>query len=233
MGSGFGRPGAGVSRRAASAIALSAAAIGTIVIAGCGGSDSSSGGDSGLPSAKASLSQVQHGRALVTTMGCVDCHSHGVNNPSAANWLSGYTAGGADPGTFAIGPFKTYAANLTPSPSGIGALTDKQIYNALKHGLDPATAPDAVITGDTPGQGGFPAAPHYLAPPMPWTSTRHLADSDLWSIVAYLKHGVKPVANTVPASQGPPDFWASSDTPDKVGPVDLPSYPAGGEIFTP
>ena len=224
---------AGKSRGTATLIGLTVTAVGAIVIAGCGGSDNSGGGSSGLPSSSATQDQVQHGRALVTTMGCIDCHSHGVNNPNAANWLSGYTAGGRDPGTFQIGPFTTYAANLTPSATGIGPLTDKQIYNALKHGLDPATAPDAVITGDTPGQGGFPAAPHYLAPPMPWTSTRHLADSDIWSIVAYLKHGVKPVANTVPNSQGPPDFWASSYTPDKVGPVDLSPYPAVGEQFTP
>ncbi|MCW3059264.1 MAG: hypothetical protein JWQ02_1085 [Capsulimonas sp.] len=227
------RRGAGKTRRTATWIALTVTAIGVIAVAGCGGSDDSSPGDSGLPSSTASLAQVQHGRALVTTMGCTDCHSHGVNNPGAANWLSGYTAGGQDPGTFAIGPFTTYAANLTPSATGLGPVTDRQVFNALKHGLDPAESPNAVITGDTPGQGGFPAAPHFLAPPMPWIATRHLSDSDIWDIVAYLKHGIKGVANTVPASQGPPDFWASSYTPDKVGPVTLPSYPATGEQFAP
>ena len=89
------------------------------------------------------------------------------------------------------------------------------------------------ITSTTPGQGNFPATPHYLAPPMPWPSFRHLSDSDLWAIVAYIEHGIKPVANTVPDSQGPPDFWASSYTDAAVGPANLPAYPVGNEQFSP
>ncbi|BDI29953.1 hypothetical protein CCAX7_20040 [Capsulimonas corticalis] len=227
------RTGVGKARRAAPFAALTVIAIGVIAAAGCGGSDDSSG-PSGLPSSTATMAQVQHGRALVTSMGCTDCHSHGVNDPSAANWLCGYSAAVPhDPGTFAIGPFTTYAANLTPSATGLGPVSDRQVFNALKHGLDPGASPNAVITGDTPGQGGFPATPHYLAPPMPWTATRHLSDSDLWDIVAYLKHGIKGVTNAPPASSGPPDFWASSYTPDKVGPVILPTYPATSEQFAP
>ena len=199
---------------------------------GCGGSDSSSSSNSGLPTAKASQAQVLRGRAIVTTFGCVDCHAQGVNNPASATWMAGYIKGGTQ-GVFQIGPFATYAANLTPDATGIGNLTDQQIYNALKYGLDPGVTPAAVISGTTPGQGNFSATPHFLAPPMPWTSTRHLSDDDLWSIVAYLKHGIKPVANTVPDSQGPPDFWASSYTPDKVGPYPLLGYPAASEQFTP
>lgn len=222
-------------RGPAAAFLLTLTAIGAIAIAGCGGSDSSGGGDSGLPLSKATQSQVSRGRAIVASFGCVDCHSQGRNDPGAPGWLSGYnTASGPHgPGVFQIGPFATYAANITPSATGLGGFTDRQVYNALKHGLDPGATADASISGDTPGQGGFPAAPHYLAPPMPWASIRHLSDDDLWSVVAYLKHGVKPVANTPPDSQGPPDFWASSDTADKIGPGVLPSYPAAGEQFTP
>lgn len=204
-------------------------------IGGCGGSDSSSSAASGLPAAKASQAQVTRGRALVTTYGCVDCHSQGVDNPNSPSWMYGYNSavGPNGPGVFHIGPFNTYAANLTPDATGIGPLTDRQIYNALKHGLDPGATSDVVVTGDTPGQGNFPATPHYLSPPMPWASTRHLSDDDLWSLVAYLKHGIKPVANSVPDSQSPPDFWASAYTPDKIGPVTLPTYPAASEQFTP
>ena len=219
--------------RSPAPIALGATALlAFAAIAGCGGSDSSSSSSTGLPTAKASQAQVLRGRAVVTSFGCVDCHAQGVNNPASATWMAGYVKGGTQ-GIFQIGPFATYAANLTPDASGIGNLTDQQIYNALKYGLDPGATPDAAISGTTPGQGNFPATPHYLAPPMPWTSTRHLSDDDLWSIVAYLKHGIKPVANIVPDSQGPPDFWASSYTPDKVGPYPLPDYPAASEQFTP
>jgi hypothetical protein len=221
-----------ISRSSLGPIALGATTLFILAaIAGCGGSGSSDSSSSGLPTAKASQPQVLRGRAVVTSFGCVDCHSQGATNPASTTWMSGYVQG-SNLGVFHIGPFNTYAANLTPDATGIVALTDRQIYNALKYGLDPGATPDAVITSNTPGQGNFPAAPHYLAPPMPWASTRNLSDDDLWSIVAYLKHGMKPVANTVPASQGPPDFWASSYTPDKVGQYPLPSYPAASEQFT-
>lgn len=211
----------------------STALLALLGVVGCGGGGGDSSSGTGLPTGKAVPAQVERGRYLVTTMGCVDCHSQGVNNPASATWMAGYVQGG-NTGIFQIGPFTTYCPNLTPdAATGIGSLTDRQIYNALKHGLDPGETPDVVISGDVPGQGNFPAQPHYLAPPMPWYSTRHLTDGDLWSLVAYLKHGIKPVSNTVPDSQGPPDDWASSYTSDKIGPVTLPSYPASGEQFTP
>jgi hypothetical protein len=90
-----------------------------------------------------------------------------------------------------------------------------------------------VITSNVPGQGNFPATPHYLAPPMPWPSFRHLPDDTLWAIIAYVKHGIKPVTNKVTDSQGPPDFWADSYTPGLIGPFPLPAYPAGNEEFLP
>jgi mono/diheme cytochrome c family protein len=212
------------------------ATAGLPVLAGCG----SDNGSSGLPAGKATLEQVIRGRAIVTSFGCIDCHNRGKNDPSDPNWLAGYigAAGGQGPGTFNIGPFQTYAANLTPDTNtGIGTPTERQIFNALRFGLDPMDTPDVVITSTTPGQGNFPATPHYLAPPMPWYSIRNMSDDDLWAIVAYLKHGIKAVANTVPDSQGPPDFWAGSYTPGKIGPNPLPPYPttgsAGNEQFQP
>jgi hypothetical protein len=148
-------------------------------------------------------------------------------------WLTGYTAG--TPGQpFQIGPFKTYAANLTPDTStGIGSFTDRQIYNAIRFGLDPHDTADLIITSSTPGQGNFPATPHYLAPPMPWPALRHLSDNDLWAIVSYLKHGLKANANAVPESDTPPDFWASSYTTVKVGPEFLGQFPTSQEQFSP
>lgn len=201
---------------------------------GCGGGSGS--GTSGLPSGRSTLAQVQHGQYLVSSFGCTDCHNRGKNDPSDPNWMAGYigAAGGTGQGTFQIGPFQTYAANLTPSTTdGLGRYSDNQVYNALKYGLDPGATADVVITSSTPGQGNFPTTPHYLPPPMPWIATRHMTDTDLWSLVAYLKHGIKAVDNVVPASQGPPDFWASSYTAAAVGPAVFPAYPSGNEVFQP
>lgn len=208
--------------------------VGLILAAVFGCDDSSvSVANSGIPNSTATQFQVQTGRNLVLGAGCGDCHNGGKHDPSDPNWLSGYHAG--TPGQpFQIGPFQTYPANLTPhATSGLGALTDRQIYNALKFGLDPMDTPSVVITSTTPGTGNFPATPHYLAPPMPWTAYRHLSDDQLWAIVAYLKHGIKAVDNTVPASTGPGDFWASSYVDSAVGPATPSAYPASNEVFTP
>lgn len=216
-------------------LAGTAVLLGALALAGCGGGgagDSSPGPGPGLPTAKATAGQVAHGRALFTTMGCADCHSQGVNDPSLPTWMAGYVTGGHN-GVFQIGPFLVHAANLTPDAvTGLGGATDRQVFNALSWGLVPET-PEAVITSNVPGQGNFPAQPHYLAPPMPWPSIRHLSDDDRWSLVAYIKHGVRAVTNVVPANDGPPDFWAGSYTAAKVGPYPLPPYPTAAEQFTP
>lgn len=200
---------------------------------GCGGSSSSG---SGLPGGPATLDQVLQGRAIVISAGCSDCHNHnGSDNPSDPEWLAGYVgaAGGTGTGTYQIGPFQTYAANLTPDQqTGLGRYTEQQVFNALRYGLDPAFTPSVVISSTTPGQGNYPSVPHYLAPPMPWLSIRNMSDSDLWAIVAYLKHGIKPVNNPVPDSQGPPDFWASTYGA-AIQAYPLPNYPAGNEQFSP
>jgi len=109
----------------------------------------------------------------------------------------------------------------------------RKIGRFLRFGLHPDEAPDAEITSTTPGQGNFPAEPHYLGPPMPWPAIRHMTDDDLWSVVAYLKHGIKAVNNAVPESDAPPDFWASAYLPEIIGPAVIPAYPASSEAFVP
>jgi hypothetical protein len=188
---------------------------------------------SGLPNGPATADQVLRGRVLVASSGCSDCHNRGPDNPSDPNWLAGYLPN--TPGQpFQVGPFKTYPKNLTPDKTtGIGMFSERQIFNALRYGLDPAHTPEMVITSSVAGQGSFPATPDYLAPPMPWPAFRNKPDDDLWAIVAYLKHGIKPVSNKVPDSEGPPDNWASSYTAESTGPYPLPPYPDGNETFTP
>lgn len=224
------------------------AVVGCLTLVGCGGGSSSAISTESssststtrtevatrdIPGSTATLAQVTRGRLLVVSLGCADCHNRGNDNPSDPHWMAGYLPG--TPGQpYQIGPFQTFAANLTPDKTtGIGQFTDRQIYNALKFGLDPGDTPSVVITTHTPGTDNFPARPHYLAPPMPWPAFRHLPEADLWSIVAYLKHGLKPVQNKVPESQFPPDFWAHTYASSKVGLADLPPFPTGNEKFTP
>jgi hypothetical protein len=190
-------------------------------------------GFAALPDGPATMEQVTRGRLRVLNGACTDCHNRGRIDPGDPNWLAGFLPG--TPGQpFQIGPFKTYPANLTPdNDTGLGKVTERQIFTALRFGLDPGRTPDVVITSNTPGQGNFPATPMYLAPPMPWPTFRHLPDNELWDLVAYVKHGIKAVSNKVPDSEGPPDFWASSYTPGMVGPFPLPAYPAANEEFKP
>ena len=132
---------------------------------------------------------------------------------------------------FAIGPFKTRPRNLTPdNTTGMGRFSERQIFNSLRFGLRPGETPDVEITASTPGQGNFPLNPKYLAPPMPWPAWRHLSDDEIWALTAYLKHGVKPVRNRVADSDGPPDFWASAYTVEKIGPWPAAPFPTANEV---
>jgi len=187
---------------------------------GCGGSSDGNSLAVGLPTGKATLDQVQRGRQLVVTSGCGDCHGRGGNDPSAATWLSGYHAGDG-PGVFQLGPATTiYAANITPDATGIAGDSDQAIFNVLRHGWDP----------DSPAAG----PQEYVAPIMPWASFRHLSDADTWAIVAYIKHGLGAVSNTVPDNAGePPDHWAAASSEAAVGPAATPAFPSGNEHFMP
>ena len=176
---------------------------------------------------------VVRGRQILLDHGCSACHG-GFDNPAASGWLAGamkLPTGELNPlQVMKVGPFTTYPRNLTPdNTTGLGRFSERQIFNALRFGLRPGETPDVVISGITPGKGNFPATPKYLAPSMPWPSWRHMADQDLWDIAAYLKRGVKPVANRVPDSEGPPDFWASEFTVQKIGTYPAAKYPTANE----
>lgn len=183
-------------------------------IAGCqaAGSDDSASGTGPMLSTAADT--IAYGRNVAVSSGCGDCHGGG-DNPAAPMWLVGFRAGTEDtlfwpakvptPG----GVLLTRPRNLTPdNETGIGRFTERQIFNALRYGLRPGETPDVDITSTTPGQGNFPEAPKYLAPPMPWPAFRHKSDLELRAVAAYLKRGLKPQTNKVEPSDGPPDFWA-------------------------
>jgi mono/diheme cytochrome c family protein len=178
---------------------------------------------------------VLRGRYLVINHDCAGCHGGG--DPSMVGWLDGVRG---PEQIFLIGPcvgtpgakpcFHTYPRNLTPdNATGLGRFTERQIFNSLRYGLRPEDTPDVTITSTTPGKGNFPLVPHYLAPPMPWPAWRFLSDRDLKDVAAYLKHGLKPSSHKVQDSEGPPDFWASAYTPDKIGSYPSPKFPAAME----
>jgi mono/diheme cytochrome c family protein len=179
---------------------------------------------------------VAHGRYLVITHDCGGCHGGG-SDPAAPGWLAGAKTPADE---FLIGPcavtpgatpcFHTRPRNLTPdNVTGLGRFSERQIFNALRYGLRPEETPDVEITSMAPGQGNFPLHPRYLAPPMPWMAWRHMPDQDLWAIAAYLKRAVKPATNKVPDSEGPPDFWVSAYTADKIGSYPVAAFPTANE----
>ena len=180
--------------------------------------------------------QIARGRQVVIQQDCGGCHGGG-SDPSAKGWLAGVTGPDME---FKIGPcyvdpaakpcFTTRPKNLTPdNANGTGRFTERQIFNALRYGLRPEETPDVEISGTTPGKGNFPLHPHYLAPPMPWMAWRHMPESDLWAIAAYLKNGVKANPNKVMDSEGPPDFWVSEMVVEKIGPYPAKAFPTENE----
>jgi mono/diheme cytochrome c family protein len=172
--------------------------------------------------------EVLRGRNLVAHLACTACHG-GVVHPGQPGWLIGAHPESPFP-EFEIGPFRTYARNLTPdNNTGMGRFTERQIFNSLRYGLRPGETPDVEITSTVPGQGNHPARPKYLAPPMPWPAWRHLSDAEIWAIAAYLKLGLRPVNNRVLDSEGPPDFWASEYTEAKYGTWPAPPFPTARE----
>lgn len=200
---------------------LKMVAIGALALAGCS-APAAQRTASAMPSAPSMDEQVLRGRALVIQHGCGDCHGGG-GNPAADNWLIGMSSPMQES---QIGPFKTRPRNLTPdNVTGLGRFTERQIFNAIRYGLRPGDTPDVEITSTTPGEGNFPMNPKYLAIPMPWPVFRHMPDQEIKDMVAYLKRGLKPQTNKVPDSEGPPDFWASEYTVEKIGTYPAPKFP--------
>jgi hypothetical protein len=220
----------------ASAFALGLAALLSVAFL-AGPYPGSNGKSSGASTGASRMEEmVVRGRFLVISHDCNGCH--GGADPGSNGWLAG---SGRPEDTFLIGPcayepgatpcFHTHPRNLTPdNMTGMGRFTERQIFNALRFGLRPEDTPDVAITSSTPGTGNFPVHPHYIAPPMPWPAWRHMPDEDLEAIAAYLKHGLKPVRNKVPDSEGPPDFWASTYTVEKIGRYPAPPFPTTNEV---
>ncbi|GAB2533931.1 c-type cytochrome [Spirosoma aerophilum] len=151
--------------------------------------------------------QIEKGQYLVKIMGCADCHAPKTMTaqgpiPDPALGLSGHPAKVPmgkvakhvlndwvlfNPmNTIAVGPWGvSFAANLTPSHTGIGNWSEEQFILALTEGKS---------------KGIRTARP--LLPPMPWPNYANMKREDLVAIFAYMK-SCKPIENLVPQPIGP------------------------------
>ena len=153
-------------------------------------------------------SQIKWGEHLVTIGGCDDCHTpkkmteHGPV-PDMSLRLSGHPANMpsididrieiqgkglivSQDLTEWVGPWGvSYAANLTPDPTGTGNWTEEQFFIALREGKS---------------KGIRDARP--LLPPMPWEGIGQMTDDEIKAVFAFLK-SIKPIENLVPAPVPP------------------------------
>lgn len=160
-------------------------------------------------SAPAAETPEKRGEYLVSILGCDDCHTPKNMTPTGpvpdlSRRLMGYTASELfvadasiktlietqhvavfNPGTTATaGPWGTsYAANITPDDTGIGAWTEAQFVKAMREGKSKG------LDGARP-----------ILPPMPVAAFGKMTDEDLKAIFAYLKT-LKPIRNVVPQPQ--------------------------------
>lgn len=183
-----------------------------------------------MPGDGVDIDQVLWGRQLVLEHACGDCHG-GLQNPDGEGFLAGAMA---PEQAFPVGPcfedpeapcFFMRPRNLTPHEEfGTGRYSERQIFNAVRYGLRPGTSPDVEIT-----DANFPENPDFLGPGMPWYEFRHMPDDEIRAIAAYLKHGLRPVANDVPESDVAPGGWAGEYTVEKVGPYPAAAFPTANE----
>lgn len=163
--------------------------------------------------APSAADQIKRGEYLVVTMGCNDCHTPKVMTErgpelDTKRLLSGHPAevplapikdkDAVRNGQWVLmhpmvtafaGPWGTsYAANLTPDDTGIGAWTYEQFKKALTQGKAKGL------------DGG-----RMLLPPMPWQNLVNMHEEDTQAIFAYLK-SLPPVKNLVPAPAPPTDL---------------------------
>jgi hypothetical protein len=146
----------------------------------------------------------------VTVAGCNDCHTpkvmteHGPE-PDPTRTLSGHNRNEALPPieknasknwmlfnmnlTAFVGPWGlSYAANLTPDDTGIGAWTFENFLTAIRKGKYKG------LEGSRD-----------LLPPMPWQMYRNMTDEDLKAVFTYLK-SLPPINNIVPAPKSPTEI---------------------------
>lgn len=184
---------------------------------GEGGSNAQAEGSNAAGGADAG-NLVEKGKTLVTVLGCNDCHTvkkmgpEGMPMLDESMLLAGHPASMTlpehDPALVApgqwilanqsftayVGPWGTsYAANLTPDPTGLGGWTEAQFAKAMREGWLKGTE-----------------GTRKLLPPMPWQGYQHLTDDELKAIFAYLQ-SVPAVENAVSAPVPPAGMPPQAD----------------------
>jgi len=156
------------------------------------------------PQAPAADLSPEHGKYLVDTHGCHDCHTPWKMGPKGpapdmTRMLSGHPADmplpppvlpknspwimmAAATNTAWAGPWGiSYTMNLTPDQNtGIGIWTEKMFIDALRTGKHMGTASSRDIL-----------------PPMPWQAYGQMNDDELKAIWAYLRT-IPPITNRIP-----------------------------------
>jgi mono/diheme cytochrome c family protein len=156
------------------------------------------------PQAPAADLSPEHGKYLVDTHGCHDCHTPWKMGPKGpapdmTRMLSGHPEGmplpppvlpknspwimmAAATNTAWAGPWGiSYTMNLTPDQNtGIGIWTEKMFIDALRTGKHMGTASSRDIL-----------------PPMPWQAYGQMNDDELKAIWAYLRT-IPPINNRIP-----------------------------------
>jgi hypothetical protein len=202
-GSGGNAAGAGGSAAGSGGSAGGSAGGAGGSAAGAGGGAAGTGGHAGIGGASGgtggALDPVAaRGQYLVNNvLGCVGCHT-----PSGGAFLSGTDC-------FSKGTSGTdclSSANLTNDPTGLMNLTDQQIKDAFRKGIDP----------DEPTK--------YLFATMPYYQFGNVNDADASAIVAYLRT-VPGVSHTVQANTG--SFGTRPSAPEWAA-VDPAALPAAG-----
>lgn len=153
-------------------------------------------------------SQIKWGEHLVLVSGCNDCHTPKKMSPMGpvnddSLMLSGHPSQLPVPAvdrkmvqgqglavtndlTVWVGAWGiSYAANITPDSTGIGAWTEEQFIRCLREGKWMGVADSRT-----------------LLPPMPWQDFKNYTDDEIKAVFAYLK-SIKPIHNIVPNAEPP------------------------------
>lgn len=127
--------------------------------------------------------KAARGAYLVNSVvGCTDCHTP-IDPSTGAPQMDKYLAGGQPyEGPWGI----VYGGNITPDvETGLGSWTEAEIRQALVSGLS-RDGRRLIL--------------------MPWFAYASLTNEDADAIAYYLKNGLQPISNQVPAPSLNPDF---------------------------
>jgi hypothetical protein len=139
-----------------------------------------------LPTPNYSADQLQHGKYLVSLLGCGSCHTDGalVGSVNSQRLLAGSSVGIAYTSPLVDSfPGVVYPPNLTPDmETGLGSWTVNRLAQMVRIGTIDHSARSL--------------------PVMPWPAYAGITEDDAFAIAAYLK-SLPPVRHQVPENVRP------------------------------